>query len=509
METKRVLLIAGGALAAILLQTASARLHAEAQTASALSGQVTSAEEGPMEGVVVSAKKDGSTVSISVVSNAAGRFAFPVARLEPGHYTLKARAAGYELDGACAADVASGQEAKAEIKLKKVKNLSAHLTNAEWLISMPGTDEQKRFLLNCTGCHTLERIMKSTHDADGFMEVFQRMSLYYPGSTPLKPQRLAGTATRDVERGGSGRKAAEWLATVNLSEEPTWSFPLKTQPRLTSKSTHVIITEYDLPNPLIQPHDVMLDRAGNVWYSDFGQMFLGKMDSKTGKVTQYPIPVVKPGWPEGTLDLEFDKDDNPWVGVMYQNAIARFDKKTEKFQIWQTPKEWDTDGGQLGHLALDGAMADNKVWIKNSDVGNIYRLDLVTNKFENLGNFKDPRTGKRIGTYGLHSDAKNNVYLLDFSAGNIVKIDAKTRNPTVYVTPTPDSRPRRGRVDPQGRVWFAEYQGNAIGRLQPETRQLKKRQVPTPCSAPQSACADRNRERWTRSMLTQRIARLH
>src|SRR6202140_1168387 len=188
MKTKRVLLIAGG-VAALLFQTASARLHAQAQTPSALSGQVTSAEEGPMEGVVVSAKKDGSTISISVVTNAAGHFAFPVARLEPGHYALKARAAGYELDGARAADVASGQEAKAEIKLKKEKNLSAHLTNSEWLISMSGTDEQKRFLLNCTTCHTLERIMKSTHDADEFMQVFHRMSLYYPVSTPLRPQR--------------------------------------------------------------------------------------------------------------------------------------------------------------------------------------------------------------------------------------------------------------------------------------------------------------------------------
>ena len=129
---------------------------------------------------------------------------------------------------------------------------------------MPGTDEQKRFLLNCTGCHTLERIMKSTHDADEFMDVFHRMSLYYPGSTPLKPQRLTGTASRDVERGGNGRKTAEWLASVNLSEEPSWTFPLKTQPRLTGRSTHVIITEYDLPNRLIQPHDVVLDRAGNV-----------------------------------------------------------------------------------------------------------------------------------------------------------------------------------------------------------------------------------------------------
>jgi len=508
METRRFVLDAAAALAAILLQVPLASLLAHAQTPSALTGQVTSAEEGSMEGVVISAREDGSTVSISVVTNAQGRFAFPAERLESGHYTLKARAAGYELDGVKDATVAAGQETKVEIKLRKVKNLSAHLTNAEWLMSMPGTDAQKRFLLNCTGCHTLERIMKSTHDADGFLEVIQRMSLYYPGSTPLKPQRLAGTATRDVERGGSGRKTAEWLASINLNQGATWTFPLKTEPRLTGKSTHVIITEYDLPNPLIQPHDVMLDREGSVWYSDFGQMFLGKMDPKTGKVTQYPIPVVKPGSPEGTLDLEFDKDDNPWVGVMYQSAIAKFDKKTQKFQMWTTPKEWDTDGGQLGHLAIEGTNIDGKVWIKNSDVGNIYRLDLVTNKMENLGNFKDPRTGKRIGTYGIHSDAQNNAYLLDFSAGNIVKIDAKTRNATVYPTPTPDSRPRRGRVDDQGRLWFGEYQGNAIGMFDPRTERMTEWKVPTPWSAPYDAVLDRNGEAWTGSMLTDRVARL-
>ena len=68
-----------------------------------LTGQVSSAEEAAMEGVVVSAKKDGSTISISVVTDARGRFAFPAARLEPGHYTLKARAAGYELAAAAPA----------------------------------------------------------------------------------------------------------------------------------------------------------------------------------------------------------------------------------------------------------------------------------------------------------------------------------------------------------------------------------------------------------------------
>src|SRR5215471_3966226 len=117
MQTKRFLLNAIGTLAAVFLQTAAAPLQARVQTPSALIGQVSSTEEGPMEGVVVTAKKDGSTISTSVVTNDQGRFAFPAARLESGHYTLKARAAGYEPDGAKVANVAAGEEAKVDIKL--------------------------------------------------------------------------------------------------------------------------------------------------------------------------------------------------------------------------------------------------------------------------------------------------------------------------------------------------------------------------------------------------------
>src|SRR2546422_7156172 len=124
MKTRRFLLIAVTALAVIFNQTTSGPLHAQTPAAPALVGQVTSAEEGLMEGVVVSAKKDGSTISISVITNERGRFAFPASRLEPGHYTLKARAAGYELDGARAADDASGQEGKAEIQLRKENKLA-------------------------------------------------------------------------------------------------------------------------------------------------------------------------------------------------------------------------------------------------------------------------------------------------------------------------------------------------------------------------------------------------
>ena len=70
-----------------------------------LTGQVTSTEEGAMEGVVVSAKQDGSTIQVSVVTNAQGHYEFPAAKLAPGHYTLAIRAAGYDLDGPGVTDV--------------------------------------------------------------------------------------------------------------------------------------------------------------------------------------------------------------------------------------------------------------------------------------------------------------------------------------------------------------------------------------------------------------------
>ncbi len=50
-----------------------------------------------MEGVVVTAHKDGSIVSVSVTTDKSGHYAFPENRLEPGHYTLAIRAAGYDL----------------------------------------------------------------------------------------------------------------------------------------------------------------------------------------------------------------------------------------------------------------------------------------------------------------------------------------------------------------------------------------------------------------------------
>src|SRR6266446_7461101 len=87
-----------------------------------------------------------------------------------------------------------------------------------------------------------------------------------------------------------------------------------------------------LPRPEALPHDAVVDSQGFVWYSDFGSQYLGKLDPKTGKITEYPLPLVKPGAPTGSLDVGFDKQGNVYMGMMYQGAIVKFDRETEKFQ---------------------------------------------------------------------------------------------------------------------------------------------------------------------------------
>src|SRR5712691_7642935 len=292
------------------LSAALAAYCAGAAAQTALAGKVSSAEEGAMEGVLVSAKKAGSTITITVVSDAQGRYAFPSGKLEPGRYAIRIRAVGYDLDGPGAVEAVAQKTATLDLKLKKTADLAAQLTNGEWMASVPGTDPQKGLLLNCVGCHSLERVVRSQHDADAFTKtVLPRMQGYVNQSIPQHPQLRK--AERLMEERGDQRvqvyrATAEYLATINLGPAHKWSYELKTHPRPSGRATRVVYTEYDLPRETISPHDVIVDKEGIAWYSSFGEQNLGRLDPKTGEVREFPIDVHKPGFPTGLLGLRSD-----------------------------------------------------------------------------------------------------------------------------------------------------------------------------------------------------------
>jgi len=160
MGARRTLLLATFGVAFALLEAGPHSRPAFAQDEVALTGRVTSEAEGAMEGVLVSAKKVGSTVTVTVVTDHEGRYRFPAAKLESGQYRLHTRAVGYNLDGSPQVDVALESTAILDLTLHQTKDVAPRLTNAEWLQSIPGSEEQKSLLLD--GCSiTVHRSAKS------------------------------------------------------------------------------------------------------------------------------------------------------------------------------------------------------------------------------------------------------------------------------------------------------------------------------------------------------------
>ena len=478
---------------------------ARADDAPGLSGEVTSVEEGAMEGVIVSARKDGTSITISVVTDEHGRYRFPPGRLQAGHYALSTRAAGFDLDGPTAADVASGAPGRVDLKLRKTRNLSKQLTNAEWMMSMSGSDDDKLQLINCVSCHTLERIVKSTHDAGEFVQVVTRMQGYAQVSQPVKPQRRVDQSrAANPER---FRKLAAYLASINLSEVPRWEYPLKTMPRVTGRGTHVVITEYDLPRPTIEPHDVVF-ADGYAWYSNFGEEYVGRLDPRTGAHKEFPLPELKPGFPTGSLDLKLDSDGTMWLGMMYQAALAKFDPKSEKFQIFPVAGERNRDDTQLNMLTTRTHI-DGKMWTNDAGPSTILRLDLASGQYESfdpLAMLPGGRANKSI--YDIAADSHNNLYMTEFQNNYIVRLDARTAAVTYYQTPTPLSRNRRGNMDDEDRFWFAEYRGNKIGMFDTRQEKFSEWTLPTKFTDPYDVTWDKHGELWTGGMTTDRVVRL-
>lgn len=483
---------------------------AQSQPQPALTGVVSSPDEPVMEGVLVTVKQAGAKRATTVVTGSDGRYAFPRARLEPGEYAVSIRAVGYDLASEPKATITASATTTANLTLRKAHNLAAQLTNSEWLASFPGTEQQKASVRNCAHCHTLSLVTNSKHDAESFIKVVERMSGYPPLAFPLMPQRTPaprigpGAVSREQQLQG-WRQQADYLSTLNLGGGRTsWNYQFKTFSRPTGAATRVIYTEYDLPARTRQPHDVIVDRAGTVWYAAFGEQIIGKMDPVSGKITEFTVPTLKPAAPKGILGMRFDEDDNLWLALQFQGGVAKFDTKTEQFQVWKLPPHLDGDHVQINQISPDRHKVDGKVWFQDAGTYTVLRLDVKSGNVEMFSPFDIPRPN----VYDVIPDKQNNGWYLPLGAEEVGRIDAKTGAITRFKTPTKGSGPRRGMMDDQERLWFGENRGDRIGMFDTRTQQFKEWQPPTP-GWPYDVIADRTGEAWSGNEYNDRIVRLN
>ena len=481
----------------------------QGQQPGSLNGTVSSQAEGPMEGVLVSAKALGSTITTTVVSDAQGRYAFPEGRLQPGRYRISIRAAGYDLVEPGVVLVAENAPTKLDLRLQETQNLAAQLMNAEWQFSLPGDPLDKARFAGCVGCHSLTTPVQTRYDPQQFAQVVRRMSGYSTGSGLLRPTQSYARrmnpidGTEPVDEESTAFASAKYLASINLSQHPTGERPyaLKPFPRPSGRATNVIITEYDLPRPEMQPHDVMTDSEGYAWFGDFGDNVLSRLDPTTGEIKQWRWPLLRPEQPAGNLDLRIDNEGGIWMGLLRQGGIARFDMKTETFETYEIPAEM-APGTNVGQVVFswDGSM----VWIKSSPDRKVLGFDVKQRKFTKAYEVPD------VMYYGMTVDQNDILYLYGIESHTIGELNLKTGEFVEYPTPTSPSAPRRGDMDAQQRPWFAfNTTPGGVGMYDPKTNQTTEYWFDTPYEELYDATVDKDTgEVYAGGMLSDYVYRL-
>lgn len=484
-------------------------LSAESQI---LAGTVSSAEEGEMEGVIVRAKREGSPITVSVVSNAEGYYRFPSDRLEPGDYAISVRAVGYDLASSGSIEISS-EPVTLDLQLTKTRRLSAQLSNGEWMISAPGTFQEKQYFDDCTMCHTLQRPMTSRYGQEDMAKVVQRMGAHTLNSTPAFPhfksfvaEMLSESLTEEeIDKG-------RYFSSVNLSASDFWEFDFQTLPRPTGNATQVIMTTYDLPRPNSAPHDALVGPDGNVWYNDFVSPFIGKLDPNTGEVTEYDLPVTKPGFATGSHAIDFSDDGLVYASGMHQSYVVEFDPATEEMRTLQFP-HWQVDnsGNDSRVTVLDPSAksVNGLIWVngyKGGELGVAYQVNPETNEWTEITHLS---SAPPHNAYDVVADSQNNMYGFNMDREHIWKTDAVTRETKFYRIPTPGAGGRRGNVDLKDRLWWAQYRGNGIGMFDPETETITEWPLPTPWTSPYDAEFDEEIYVWTGGMNNDLAVRLN
>ena len=484
----------------------------QADNMPALSGQISSHEEGAMEGVVVSARKDGSPITISVISNAKGEYHFPQGRLEPGSYSLNIRAVGYDLAAPAKVSIDAKKPARADLGLKKTADLKKQLSNAELLMSIPGTEKQKEELIGCGECHTLQRPLFSKYNAADMTATIQRMGAHTTNASPNHPffnQDASDTMSRAPTKAQA--ELGAWIASINLSSRDDFNFPLKTLPRPKGKATQVIYTTYDLPRADAAPHDPGRDAQGYIWYSDFQSPILGRLDPRTGQVKEWPIPTQKStdaGFPTGGLQIAFDGDGNVYEGTMGQAQVVRFNPRTEKMDIWPSP-DWNKGDARVTMIDPRFATIDGTIWINEAGLapGNTaFKFNLKTGEWSRV---LVPQGSPPAYAYGIVANSGNDLYGMGQRNDNLWLTDAKTLETRYFQLPEAGGGGRRGHIDSQDRLWFAQFYGNAMTMFDPRTQKFTVYKVPTKFSNPYDVQFDDKTYLWGGGMGSDLVNRVN
>ena len=84
------------------------------------------------------------------------------------------------------------------------------------------------------------------------------------------------------------------------------------------------------------PYEVLADSRDILWFTEFTADKLAKLDPKTGKITEYPVP-TKNSQPRR---FAIDSNDNIWFAEWTGNKLGRLEARTGKITEYELPNPY-------------------------------------------------------------------------------------------------------------------------------------------------------------------------
>jgi hypothetical protein len=365
-----------------------------------LTGSIASAAGQKLEGVLVSAKKDGSTITTSVYTDLNGDYFFPA--MADGKYQVWAQTLGFQTaKGAVDLSATRHQDFKLAAIAdpeERIRQLPPEMLAAALPEETEADANIKRIFHNqCTGCHTPGYLLQFKFDEAGWNKVINLMKFIpnYPG-----PNAKANAIIQFNQK-----ELAAYLARARGPGESSMKF--KDRPRPTGEAARVVWTTYDLPlNPDVGigtqvkynpndgsdwnlgttsrigqlPHDGGMGLDGNLYYTVNAPnkvVTIGKVDGKTGEVKYLKVDKRDGSSAATAHGITRDANGDFWFDINPgRRSLGKLETKTEKISVYETPPPMSPLGGAVT-LDVDGK---GKVWASAPDGAVRFDPDIMADR---------------------------------------------------------------------------------------------------------------------------------
>ena len=446
-----------------------------------ISGTVKGPDGKPSKGAFVEAQDMDSRVATNVLSDKDGRYR--IENLPEGQYQLLARAVGYRFEPRTGIQLAPAQNATYEIALEKGTVHWTDLSIYQGEQLLPQGRGRDKLATACFRCHGFQsRMAAQVRDETGWHDRVNYMRSSF------------GYLLKDVNE-KDGDDVTAYLTKYfgpdsTLAHSPTElpGYDEVKQPTYSDEAMKIVYITFDMPGSNRFPGSAKPERDGNVWIWEYRGHWLGKLDPKTGVISEYPIPNVDQA---SVHSVVVAPDGMIWYSEQATDSIGKMDPATHQITRYKEPSR-----GTKHTLVVD---SKGMVWGTGEP---LTRFDPETGTFHD---FAEVPTA-----YGLALDKDDNVWFSEFSKdGKIGKVDAKSGKVVKYQQPTPGSWPRRLKIDAQGNVWFCEYEAGKIARFDPRTETFKEYALPGGRPTPYALVIDKNTGHlWFSSMEMDTISEL-